>query len=189
MTDVCILVKSGKPETYKAIVAQLRLKIPSINKIIWCFYQIPKNVDLVKNTSADLSIEYKEAKNPKDISLIAKYVSIFDVSGLPKQDFTEILSVVIGKKNFCLYILNGSYDNPQYIDVMTGPAISSFSKWYATSLIINKLIFSIISIFIFSFALLKITELIPNSGNVTTWLGITIGLISLFLSIPNSLKN
>ena len=183
MGKACILVKSPNSATYELALSHLISRIGKINHLEVVFLQTPKLPEVISalSGSGGHSIGIRAVSDAADLKELLKEVDICDVSGLPKEDFAEVLAVVIGRRNLSLCTLTRNTDDP-YLDLMATRSIKSFNRGYLAQLGFNRAVIAVGVCAAGALLLLKLLEFVPNAETWATWLGIGIGLLGLLLS-------
>jgi hypothetical protein len=183
MADACILVKSPSPHTYTEAVKQLLERFPEIRSIEWLFLNTQNRNDILMSVSIDpriattvISIEGLEDLRPHLLN--ARYC---DVSGLPKEDFAQLLGMTLGRSDIRLCTLTRDRNTP-YVDLLSHPVLKAFNRGYIARLSFFKIVLSVVACGLVALALLKILDWFPNRDPWLTWLSIALSVFGAGLS-------
>lgn len=188
MSIACIFVKSLNRATYEIVVERICGVEPNLQTIHWCFYDMEKNTELVEGITRGIGNEFHVIKEPGDILNLLEKSPIFDVSGLPKEHYTEVLSVFLGLSDVKLLTLTQDKKSP-YQNLMEGKAFKELSRKHSNNEFKIKIASDFIIFGLIALGIVKLTEFIPYSNEVVTWLGITVGFIGAALSIRSKISD
>jgi hypothetical protein len=99
MSKACIFVKSPKPDTYRAIVEKVQGRLGKLESVEWIFYQTDRDSDLVPSgfLEEEVDIGIQSVSTTDELIPLLKEADLCDVSALPKEDFVEVIALVMGR--------------------------------------------------------------------------------------------
>ncbi|MCA0268045.1 MAG: hypothetical protein LCH53_02305 [Bacteroidetes bacterium] len=183
MGKACLIVKSPNAATYQTAITHATSRVGKLEHVEVVFFQTPRIPEVIGSVSnsAEYTIGIRDVSDAEDLKDIMNEVDVCDVSGLPKEDFAEVLAVAIGRRNIALCTLTRDVDHP-YLDLMATRSLKSFNRSYLAQVGFNRAVIAVGACAVGALLLLKLIEFVPNAETWATWLGIGIGMLGLLLS-------
>jgi len=107
MGKACILVKSPNADTYISALSHVVSRVGKLEHLELVFFQSPRLPDVISAISqgSGYAMSIRDVSGAEDLRVLIRKVDVCDVSGLPKEDFAEVLAVAIGRSNVSLCTL------------------------------------------------------------------------------------
>lgn len=184
MSKALILVKSPKPETYKAIIEQLVASNSNITAIEWIYMAIPIDEALTVSSGQNRfrSVSHKSINRVEELLNNLKGVNLIDVTALPKELALQIFAIIAGHRNIKLCTATRDGQQSSYVDLTSEPIVASFRKSYFFQKITIQTIAVLIALSAIAYIAVKISGFDSNSPFII-WLGVFSTVLGIFLSI------
>jgi len=183
MADACILVKSPNPQTYKEAARRLLQRFPEIRSIDWLFLDSERRDDALTAVTFDVRIDttMRSIDGFEELRPHLRGARYCDVSGLPKEDFAQVLGLTLGRSDIHLCTLTRDPEAP-YVDLLSHPVLSAFNRGYIAKLFFFRAALALVCCGLIALALLKVTDWVANPQPWLTWLGIALSVLGVVVS-------
>jgi hypothetical protein len=184
MTAACVLIKSPRAETYVEVAKRLPTVVPDLDSVEWVFVARARDDSLLHGAGLHerVAVTIRAVDSFEQLRPVLLRASVFDVSGLPKEDLVQVLGFLLERHSLRIYTLTKG-DSTDYVDLMRRPLLRTFARHVFMRTLLLKILLLIACLALASVALLKILEWAPAASFWVNWLSIFIGLIGVVLGV------
>ncbi len=184
MSKAVVVIKSSRAETYVNAFTQLLRILPDLSEIVWVYFRTDRISEVIPNRLIPARAESTEsvAATAADVTKHLTKAEVIDVSGLPKEDFIQLVPLLVGRRNLKAFTLTMSPQGSAYIDLLSDPTIAAFRRSHLGRLLLFRLAILVIAGGTVGLIVVYVIKAVPDASLWATWLGVFLGIVGLGMS-------